>query len=177
MATSTVAGGKVFAAAALGKKIPELWIIDSNGLPTIDPTIFPHAASLTPMAGHKGYGLALLTETLSGILTGAAMTRHVLSWSFAEPSLPTDHGAAFIAIDIAAMMPLETFQRRVDQTIREIREAPKAQGSDRIYLPGEMEWERREKALTEGIQLPEDVVERLVPLIEELSIDLNRFLS
>ena len=177
MATSTVAGGKVFAAAALGKKIPEHWIIDSNGLPTTDPTIFPHAASLTPMAGHKGYGLALLTETLSGILTGAAMTRHVLSWSFAEPSLPTDHGAAFIAIGIAAMMPLETFQRRVDQTIREIREAPKAQGSDRIYLPGEMEWERREKALTEGIQLPEDVVERLVPLIEELSIDLNRFLS
>ncbi len=177
MATSTVAGGKVFAAAALGKKIPDYWIVDANGSPTTDPTIFPHAASLTPMAGHKGYGIALMIETLSAMLTGAAMTQRVLSWSFADPSLPTDHGAAFIAINVSSMMPLEQFQQRVDQSIREIHESPKAKGSDRIYLPGEMEWERREKALTDGIQLPDDVAVNVRKLAEELNLDLKQFLA
>src|SRR6266705_1429949 len=89
MATSTVAGGKVSAAAAPGKTIPEQWLLDANAQPTTDPTLFSHAASLTPLGGYKGYGLALFIETLSGVLTGAAFTRHVLSWSFDEPSLRT----------------------------------------------------------------------------------------
>lgn len=45
----------------------------------------------------------------------------------------------------------------------------------RGYLPGEMEWERRERALAEGMDLPEDVVANLRLLAEELNLDLNRF--
>lgn len=170
MATSTVAGGKVFAAAARGEKIPEHWLVDASGLPTNDPKLFPDSATLTPMAGHKGYGLALLIETLSGVLTGAAIAQHILSWSFDDASLVTGHGAAFIAVDVNSIMPIEQFKQRVDQTIREIREAPKAKGVDRIFLPGEMEWERREKALVEGIDLPEDVAAKLRLLAEELGV-------
>ena len=55
-----------------------------------------------------------------------------------------------IAIDVAALMPVEAFKRRVDGLAREIREAPKARGAERIYLPGEMEWERRERACGKG---------------------------
>lgn len=174
IATSTVAGGKVFAAASRGETIPGHWLVDGNGLPTTDPTLFPHAATLTPMAGHKGYGLALLIETLSGILTGAAIARHVLSWSFGDPTLPTGHGAAFMTINPEAMMPGGQFQQRVAQTIREIRQAPKAKGCDRIYVPGEMEWERRERALAEGIEFPQDVLVNLSALAEELNLDLGR---
>jgi LDH2 family malate/lactate/ureidoglycolate dehydrogenase len=173
MATSTVAGGKVFAAATRGERIPDHWLVDANGLPTADPKLFPDSATLTPMAGHKGYGLALLIEMLSGVLTGAAIARHVISWSFDDASLKTGHGAAFIAVDINSIMPIEQFKARVDQTIREIRESPKAKGADRIYLPGEMEWERREKALAEGIDLPEDVATRLRTLGDELGLKLS----
>jgi ureidoglycolate dehydrogenase (NAD+) len=171
MATSTVAGGKVFAAATRGEKIPAHWLVDTNGLPTNDPTLFPEAGTLTPMAGHKGYGLALFIETLSGILSGAAIAQHILSWSFADAALATGHGAAFIAIDINAMMAVSEFKERVDRTIHEIRDAPRAKGVERIYLPGEMEWERREKALADGIELPEDVVSNLRALGRELKIE------
>lgn len=174
IATSTVAGGKVFAAASRGETIPGHWLVDGSGLPTTDPTLFPHAATLTPMAGHKGYGLALLIETLSGILTGAAIAQQVLSWSFADPAQPTGHGAAFIAINAGAMMSNDQFQQRVAQTIREIRQAPRANICDRIYLPGEMEWERRERALAEGIEFPQDVLVNLRALAEELNLDLGR---
>src|SRR6185369_15053672 len=174
MATSTVAGGKVFAAAALGKAIPSEWLLDANARPTVDPALFSHAASLTPLGGYKGYGLAFLIEVFSAILTGASIRWQVLSWTFSDPSKPTGHGAAFIAINIAPFMPVEHFKERMDQTIREIRASEKASGADRIYLPGEMEWERREKSLAEGIDLPADVVTSLRELARDLDLDLNR---
>ncbi|PYK99986.1 MAG: malate dehydrogenase [Verrucomicrobia bacterium] len=176
MATSTVAGGKVFAAAALGKTIPGDWLLDANAKPTTDPTLFSHAGSLTPLGGYKGYGIAFLIEVLSAILTGAAIRWQVSSWTFSDPSKPTGHGAAFIALHIASFMPVEQFKERIDRAIREIHAAEKADGAGRIYLPGEMEWERREKALVEGIDLPEDVSASLRGLAEDLNLDLNRIL-
>ena len=132
-------------------------MIGLDGRPTTDPGAFPAGGALTPMAGHKGYGLALLIECLSAVLTGAAVTRQVGTWVVGDPSVSTGHGAAFVAVDIGSMMPIDEFKRRVDAMAEEIRQAPRAEGSDRIYLPGEMEWERRQKALSEGIVLPEDV--------------------
>ncbi len=173
MATSIVAGGKVAAAHTLGKTIPPDWIIDRDGLPTTDPAAFSQGGALQPMAGHKGYGIALLIEALSALLTGALVTRQVLPWMHADPSLPTGHGAAFIAIDIAALMPVDIFQQRADALVREIRTAPRAPGAERIYLPGEMEWERRERALKEGILLPPDVAVSVAALAEELGLHLQ----
>src|SRR6201999_1720836 len=101
----------------------------------------------------------------------AALTRQVLSWIADDPSRPTGHGAAFVAVDVAQMMPLDEFKRRADGLCRELRAAPRAAGSDRIYLPGEIEWERRRKALAEGIVLPDDVLHSLAALARELGIE------
>ena len=171
IATSTVAGGKVFQAATAGETIPEGWIVDESGMPTTDPTLFPHSAALTPMAGHKGFGLALMIEALSGIVTGAALASHVKSWTYADPSLPTDHGAAFIALDIQTFTPLAHFIARFESLAREIRNAPRTPGVDRIFLPGEREWERRERALREGIVLPPDVQQNIELLAQDLGLD------
>lgn len=130
---------------------------------------------MRPMAGHKGYGIALLIETLSGVLTGALLTRQIVPWIVGDPALPTGHGAAFLAIDIAALMPVQEFKRRVDGLAREIRAAPKARDAERIYLPGEMEWERRERALREGIALPPHVVASVSGLSKDLGVPLKGF--
>lgn len=177
IATSAVAGGKVFAAAALGQSIPANWIVDAAGIPTTDPKVFPDAGALLPMAGHKGYGLALLVETLSALLTGASVAGHVLSWSFADASQPTGHGAAFIAVNTSALVPANQFRERVRKTMDEIRSAPKAKGTDRIYLPGELEWERRERALREGIELPDDVAANLRLLAAESGLNAEECLT
>ncbi len=172
IATSTVAGGKVYQAATEGNSIPEGWIIDHQGNPTTDPKLFPNHASLTPMSAHKGYGIALWIEALSSILTGAAIAQHVLSWSFDDPSLPTNHGAAFIAIDVASMMPLDQFQKRIAELIRQIRQAPRVAGIERLLLPGEREWSHYQEALQHGILLPADVMAPLSQLSQELGIPL-----
>ncbi len=170
IASSAVAAGKVWSAQTLKKKVPDTWLIDAEGVPTTDPFLYPHSASMMSFAGHKGYGIALMIETLSSMLSGAASRFEVLSWMLADPSLPTLHGAAFLAIDIGAMQPIDTFKARMDKMIRDIRETPKAKGSDRIYLPGEMEWEKRKEHLKTGLPLPEDVLVSLRGLAEDTNI-------
>ena len=172
IATSTVAGGKVFSAAALGESIPEGWLVDELGLPTTDPSAFPAKATLTPMAAHKGYGLALLIEILSGVLTGAALAGGILSYAYDDPSKPTNHGAAFVAIQIEAMMERAEFEKRMQSLIDEIKNAPKAAGIQHILIPGEREQKYKAKALEEGVNLPDDVWAKLVEVSESSGVAL-----
>src|SRR5205807_4778618 len=68
----TLAEGKIRVALNKGANVPENCIIDAQGRPTTDPRVFyadPPGAIL-PIAGHKGYGLAVLCEILAGALTG-----------------------------------------------------------------------------------------------------------
>ncbi len=158
MSTATVAGGKVYAARMRGEPIPNTWLVGTDGQPTTDPSGYPQSGALQPAAGHKGYGLSLLCETLSGILTGAAFTWQVGNWMWDDGQQPTHHGAAFIVIDPNAILPAAQFASRMETLIDEIHAAPRADGVSRLYVPGEMEWERRDHALTHGVPLPEDVV-------------------
>jgi LDH2 family malate/lactate/ureidoglycolate dehydrogenase len=174
IATSAVAATKIFSAKALGKQIPGNWLVDEEGMPTTDPSQYPAKGAQLPMAGHKGYGLAVMVEILAAVLTGAATLSGVKSWVL-DTAEPTDEGHAFIAIDIAQMMPLGEFRGRMDGMIREIKAAPLARGAERIYLPGEIELEKQEVALVEGIVLPPDVVASLRGLAEDVGTDPAAF--
>lgn len=161
MSTATVAGGKVYAARMRGESIPATWLVGADGRPTTDPSGYPQIGALQPAAGHKGYGLSLLIETLSGILTGAAFTWRVGNWMWDDGKQPTNHGAAFIVIDVNAIMPAAQFASRMEALFDEIHVAPVAEGANPLRVPGEMEWERHERAMSKGIALPEDVVVNL----------------
>jgi LDH2 family malate/lactate/ureidoglycolate dehydrogenase len=113
------------------------------------------------MAGHKGYGLGLWAEVLSAVLPGGAMTWQVGSWMFDPADQPSKHNAGFIALDVATIAAPAEFASRIRKLIDEIHAAPKADGVDRLLMPGEREWDNRRKAQTEGIPLPADVLEKL----------------
>ena len=170
IASSTVAGGKVYAAFQRGEPIPNTWILDEEGHPSTDSSLYPAKAALTPLANHKGYGIALLIETLSGLLTGAQVTWQVGSWIWGDATQPTGHGHAFIAIDIAAMGPRDVFEARITNLIREIHDAPPADGVERVLVPHEREFNLRRQALVEGIQLPSDVVGKLAGLADDVDL-------
>ena len=120
IATSVVAASKVFALRDLGKPTPEGWIIDKDGLPTTDPSEYPKVGALLPMAGHKGYGIALMVEVLTGVLAGGAIGGGVVSW-LAEGGKPVNQSHAFIAVNVAAFEPVAEFKKRMDDLIRQIR--------------------------------------------------------
>ena len=113
------------------------------------------------MAGHKGYGLGLWAEILAAVLPGGAMTWQVGSWIFDEPSKPSRHNAAFVAIDVATIAPPDEFAAGIQALIDEIHAVPTASGVKRVLVPGEREGNLRRQAILNGIALPEDVQEKL----------------
>jgi ureidoglycolate dehydrogenase (NAD+) len=167
IATSSVAVTKILALRDLGKKLPDKWLVDERGVPTDDPGSYPQKGALLPMAGHKGYGLAVLVETLSAILTGAAFLSGVKCWT-SDSADPINQGQSFIAIDVGSLMNVDLFYERVAAMADEIRGSPKADGATRIFMPGEMENERLERARREGMELPETVLVNLVGLAEDV---------
>jgi ureidoglycolate dehydrogenase (NAD+) len=175
IALSAVAAGKILGMKALGQAIPPSWLTDAEGLPTSEVGDWPNSGSMLPMAGHKGYGIALLIEVLAGALTGAGMLSEVKSWILQSKEV-SHLGQAFIVINVGAILPIEHFRQRVDQIIRELRQSPKAKGSDRVYVPGEIEWGKREDALKNGIALPEPILTSLNRLGKQLGLD-TKFLE
>jgi len=173
IATSVGAVTKVMIAKAMGRPMPEGWLRDLEGRPTTDASGYPDRSVLQPIGGYKGYGLAVLVEILCGVLTGASFLSGVQGW-INERGIAADQGHAFIAIDVNALMPIATFKARMDAMIREIKGAPRAVGVERIYLPGEMEWERRDQALRHGLQLPDYVLTNLLGLAEDVGM-VNEF--
>jgi ureidoglycolate dehydrogenase (NAD+) len=173
IASAAVASGKVWAAKNAGKKIPDTWLVDEKGLPTTDPSLFPERGNMMPFGGHKGYGIAVMIEVLSAMISGAGSRWDILSWILHDPSKPTLHGAAFMAINVGAMIPFDQFTQRVDKMADEIRETPKAEGSPGVFLPGELDWQKRREALAQGIALPEESRESLRGVVRDLGIDVK----
>lgn len=170
IALSVVAASKVLAAKKRGESIPPDWIVDVDGLPTTDTSHYPDTGSLLPMAAHKGYGLAFMIEAIAGVLSGAAFVRDIPSWLLDPPSRP-NLGHAFVAIKVSDFTSSEEFSDRMKKAVSAVRDAPRAKGSDRIFLPGEMEWKRRADALVHGLSLPPNIVHDLRLLAEEAKIN------
>jgi ureidoglycolate dehydrogenase (NAD+) len=161
ISTAAVAGGKVYAALARGEPIGPDWLIGQDGLPTTDGSLYPLKASLAPMAGHKGYGFAILAELLSGVLSGGSIVSHVGDWMRDPSDKPSRHTAGFVVLDLEAMCEPEAYAAAMNQLAREIHDAPTAAGIENVLLPGEREWGRHHAARVEGIVLPADVREKV----------------
>jgi ureidoglycolate dehydrogenase (NAD+) len=174
IALSAVAAGKIFAAKALSQSIPSTWLTDAEGMPVTEVGEWPASGSMLPMAGHKGYGLALLIEGLASLLTGAGMLDELQSWVL-TPSRQANLGQAFIVLNIDAIVPIQDFKERGNQMIRKLRSAPRAKDANRICVPGELEWEKREDALQRGIPLPELVLASLREIGRDLHLDISIF--
>jgi LDH2 family malate/lactate/ureidoglycolate dehydrogenase len=144
VATTVVAMQKVRVAAAAGEPMPEGLIVDRDGQPTTDPARFLDGGSLAPLgsphAPHKGFGLALLVDALSGVLTGSAFAQGVGAGA---------PGNLLWALDVEAFMPGGEFLARMDEQIEQVKRA----GGDGVVLPGER-GERRRRELTAGGTVP-----------------------
>ena len=113
------------------------------------------------MAAHKGYGFAIMVEILASVLTGAGLLSQVVSWNL-DLAARNNVGHAFIAVDLAQMLPMDEFEARMEQMVKELESAPLAKNAQKIFVPGEMEWAKREKALAENrLELADNMAENL----------------
>lgn len=158
MAQSVVAAGKIGMALRKGEQIPLGWALDQNGLPTQDPRA-GLAGLLVPIGGPKGFGLAMVMDVLSGALSAGSVG---LDLSGPRPDdRPFGVCHFFMAIDVASFAPVSEFKARVDQMIRDAKAAKKAPGASEIFMPGEIEYNLRNRRLREGIPLLTSLVQDL----------------
>jgi LDH2 family malate/lactate/ureidoglycolate dehydrogenase len=165
MATSIVPKGKISVYSKAGEEIPEGWGVDRTGRISRDPDAVLDGGALLPlggsdlMRGYKGYGLSLLVDILCGVLSGAAFADAVGRPSDTNPGSNVGH--FFAAIKVDALRDLGDFKADMDHMIRLLKDSPKAEGQERIYIHGEKEFERAERYMEYGVPLMETVIASL----------------
>jgi L-2-hydroxycarboxylate dehydrogenase (NAD+) len=176
MATSIVPIGRITVYDKAGKPIPEGWGIDKEGTVTTQPGEVLVGGALMPlggidlMRGYKGYGLSLMVDIFSGVLSGSAFGTKV---DIRDGKHPAGTGHFFAAIDISAFRPKDEFKRDMDELIRLLKDSPKAVGQERIYIHGEKEFETAEKNLRNGVPLLAPVVDGLKKSGREVGVEFD----
>ena len=120
------------------------------------------------MAGHKGYAISFMMDVLSGVLTGSSFGSDVVG-----PYVPDQRsgcGHLVIAIDIAAIMPPEQFNERMDRVHHSVKNSRPAPGEE-ILVPGELE-NRSVTTAAGTVTLPAKTVEELNELAEACGVQL-----
>jgi len=165
MSTSTVSNGKILNAKDSGKSVPTGWGIDAEGRDTTDPH---KIKTLLPLGGPKGSGLSFMIECLASLALANPLIAPALLRGTASES-PVLNGVV-IAVDIAAFGSFEGFTSEADRLGGAIAALPRADGVERILLPGE----RGDGLLVEhtaaGIPVPEGTWSRLQAAARSLGV-------
>lgn len=151
IAMSVVARAKIRRAAAAGEPIPGTWATDRDGAPTTDPDA-ALAGFLQPIGGHKGYGLSLMIDLLTGLLSGAAYLDHVSSWSI-DPERAQNLGHVFILIDASRLMKGEVLASRMADFARILHDTPPTDPTAPVRLPGELELTTHQRQSEHGVEV------------------------
>ena len=117
VATTVTSMQKVRLAAQEGKPMPEGVVFDYAGSSITDPREFLTGGLMAPLgsphAPHKGFGLALFIDALSGVLTGAGFARGVAGGA---------PGNFLWALDVETFLPRREFLERMDAQIDQIKQ-------------------------------------------------------
>ena len=184
MATSTVPRGKLEVYDRQGKPIPLGWATDERGIATDDAGkvlknllaragggLLPLGGAGELMSGHKGYGLAVLVDILCGVLPGAGYVNTIYPKAADGKPLPANVGHFFGALRVDAFRPLEPFKETMDDIIQRLKNSPKAEGQERIYIHGEKEFEMEEERRVNGVLLHPKVLADMKAIAHEVGVD------
>ena len=175
--TTVVTLGKVEVHDKREKPMPEGWTIDGEGRPACDAHrinasilagemggILPLGGAGELHSGHKGYGLGVMVEALTG----------VLAQGLVSPDMSGAHGDHtchfFMAFDPAMFGDPADIRARMSDYLARLRASEKIPGCARIYTAGEKAFEAQEKRLREGVPVEEKTLAELRAIAAELGV-------
>ena len=161
MACGASSWGKVRTLTMYGKPIPPGWLLTEDGEPTEEAS---KGEILTPAGGPRGYGLALIMGILAGPLVGGLMACHK------HHDEPSEH--FFIAINVSSFTDFDEYTTEIDRAIHTVHASKTAEGVDQVYLPGEIEWRKREAWIASGIPLHIGHLHDLANVAEKLGVEI-----
>jgi LDH2 family malate/lactate/ureidoglycolate dehydrogenase len=145
------------------------WLLDAEGNATDDPAALytDPPGTILPVggleAGHKGYGLALLVEALTGGLAGFGRADPKQGWG----------ATVFVqAFDPEAFGGRDAFVRQAEFIAQQCRDNPPRPGVDAVRLPGQRATALRREQLAHGVQLHESILPGLEPFAQRFGVTL-----
>ncbi|MGL4445111.1 MAG: Ldh family oxidoreductase [Alsobacter sp.] len=147
-----------------GRPMPLDWALTPDGRETDDPAAAMQGA-LLGIGQYKGYGLSLMTDVMTGVLSGGAFGRA----PYSDPKRQ-DVAHTFTAIDVAWFMAPGDFSERMGRLIDDIRTSRLRPGFAEVLVPGELEHRRESEKRANGVPLDRIVHDDLVALARDLGI-------
>lgn len=169
ISTSMVTNGMVARHKREGRRFEQPWLLDNHGRPSTDPEVIftnPPGSVLSLGgldAGHKGYGIGMMVELLTGCLSGHGRAEPNEGWSAA---------VFLLVVDPAAFGSDEAYLRQVEALAAACHASPPRPGFDQVRLPGEASAERRAAALRDGMTIDPEILIALGPWAEKLVVPL-----
>ena len=149
--------------------MPEGWTVNEEGNINVDPNIslkirnekllggiLPLGGLGETHGGHKGYGLGLLVELMTGNFSGGVNSDCVRKVPNVEKCCHL-----FAAIDYGIFGDKKKTEDDFSAYLKRVRESEKAFGCNRIYTHGEKEEENAERVRREGIAINEPTIEEI----------------
>jgi hydroxycarboxylate dehydrogenase B len=166
--TAETSEGAVRLHRNLRRPLPAGTIVDSQGTPTTDPSMFygPPRGAILPFGGEKGYrgyALSLLVEIFGGIMGGS-------STIIDQPG----NGLAFVLVDIEAFLPMEVFARLMEELREYLKSSRSARGKREVMLPGEPDFRKREDRLHSGIPIDEETWAQILAGASSVGVESPR---
>jgi LDH2 family malate/lactate/ureidoglycolate dehydrogenase len=168
-ATTVVPRGKLEVYNKNGENLPDDWTLDAKGLPSKDSQaalkniigklgggILPLGGGGELHGGHKGYGLGVIVDMFTAILSGGLSSNYV---NRQQGLNGICH--CFIALDYGLFGSKPEIKARFSTFLTELRDSKKAEGQNRIYIHGEKEAEMMASRLTGSVPVNEKTLEEM----------------
>ena len=153
-AAMTVSGGRLIEMAQSGEMLPPaLAGLDARGEVTTDPAAILDGGATLPIGLHKGAGLVLLFEILTGVLGGGAFL-------YAGGRDLVSETQCCIAIRTDFFTPADRFRDRISRYVRGVVAEARSSGGD-VLLPGERAHRSLQRCMRDGVVLDSETAEAL----------------
>lgn len=163
-ALTTAGKGMMLWHSRENRKMPLDWALTPDGEVTDDPDA-AMKGPLLAIGEYKGYGLAFMTDVLTGVIGGGGFG---LMPYADQGRLDVSH--SLTAIDIEWFMPLEEFKARMGEFAGMVKSRKTRPGFSEILIPGEQEARRVATKSAGGVPLDDEVLADLVALGRELGL-------
>jgi LDH2 family malate/lactate/ureidoglycolate dehydrogenase len=176
VAVGYMAQGKIFEYQRLKKPFPENAWLGPDGEMTTDSTKYNIAEYIMmPFGNHKGFGLGVVGETMTSMLSGAMFHSLPKNASSAVnyADFPTSH--CFLAINISIFEDIDIFREKVDQYIDYLHSLPVKEGAPGVLYPGEIEAKLEAQSEKDGVKIPEKVFDDMLQSAKEKGIDVSSY--
>lgn len=141
--------------------------VDKNGKPTSNAKKVLNGGHINWTGDHKGYGLGILFEIMSGGLSGGTIGD---SKPASDPNSqnPSDSCINVICIDPKKIMNLDFFNQKIDELYQDIKSSKPSSPDHEVLLPGQSEMRKREESFTNGVEVDSKTVAKLNKLAKKL---------